>query len=140
MPAEAMENEPLITRYPRLYEYWDEETLAALTRKYGVSEEAILRRLLTLGRTTSRYYSRRREELLNLYERERIRIKAAQRDADGGPTYYRVKARNLGKGYVRLVSHAYARDAIDTLEAATFLGVKVQHLTKLADEAFGRAG
>jgi Zn-dependent peptidase ImmA (M78 family)/transcriptional regulator with XRE-family HTH domain len=140
MPAEALLSEPLVDRAPKGYERWDSEVLGTLSRTYGVSEEAVLRRLLTLGKTTRRYYQQRREEFLALYERERVQQKESQKDKPGGPTYYRVRARNLGKGYVRLVSHAYARDAIDTLEAASYLGVKVQHITKLADEAFGRAG
>ncbi len=139
MPAESLLSEPTVDAKPSRYEDWDAATLDYLSRKYGVSEEAVLRRLLTLGKTTLSYYQRRRREYLALYEKERVQQKDAQKDSQGGPGYYRVRVRNLGKGYVRMVSHAYARDAIDMLEAATYLGVKVQHLKKIADEAFGRA-
>ncbi|WP_433689210.1 ImmA/IrrE family metallo-endopeptidase [Micromonospora carbonacea] len=140
MPAESLLSEPTVGAVPDQHENWDNLTLETLSRKYGASEESVLRRLLTLNKTTLSYYQRRRREFLALYERERIQQKEQQKDKPGGPGYYRVRVRNLGKGYVRLVSHAYAHDAIDTLEAASYLGVKVQHLKKIADEAFGRAG
>lgn len=139
MPAEALLSEVVVGAAPDGHENWESSALDSLAKKYGVSEEAVLRRLLTLNKTTLAYYQRRRREYLAIYERERTQQKERQKENPSGPGYYRVKARNLGKGFVRLVSHAYAHDAIDTLEAASYLGVKVQHLKRIADEAFGRA-
>jgi Zn-dependent peptidase ImmA (M78 family) len=116
---------------PGTSENWDNDTLSVAAATFGVSSEAFLRRLLTLGKTTSKFYQQKRQELLRLYQEEADR----RRDEPSSGNYYRTRVRDLGKGYVRLVTNAQQRRLIDTYTAASFLNVKVQQLGKLAELA-----
>jgi len=108
---------------------WDYEALAAAAAPFGVSAEAILRRLLTLHRVDAAFYRARREEFLVRYHEEEGRSKP------GGGNWYRNTVRDLGKGYVRLVADAHQRRVIDSYTAATYLNVKVSQIPRLATTA-----
>lgn len=108
---------------------WDYKTLAGTAAPFGVSAEAFLRRLTTLGHVTTAAYEQRREEFLAAYEVEESRAKPP------GGNFYWNKARDLGKGYVRRVADARTRRVIDSYTAATFLDVKVGQIDQLAAAA-----
>lgn len=108
---------------------WDYNSLTAAATPYGVSAEAMLRRLLTLGRVSLTFYRERREEFLRRYEQEELRRQG------GGGDWYRNTVRDLGKGYVRLVASAYERRVIDAYTASTYLNVKVGQIDRLAETA-----
>lgn len=107
---------------------WTYEALRAAAAPYGVSAEAFLRRLLTLGRTTVAFYQARRADFLAAYAAEEIRT-------GGGGDWYRTTVRDLGKWYVRRVTDAHRRRVIDSYTAASFLNAKVEQLPRLAREA-----
>lgn len=121
---------------PTGHREWDDETLESLSRRYGASPEAVLRRLVTLQRATWDHYFERRERYLVLYqllrEQERARRRAAKKK--GGPPPHRMAIRDRGKPFVRLVLDAYHRDAITTSSVASALGLKVKHLPALDRE------
>ncbi|MGX5831842.1 ImmA/IrrE family metallo-endopeptidase [Mesorhizobium sp. 43Arga] len=50
----------LLVRTKGQVKTWDDDELSALAGRFGVSREVILRRLLTLGRTTQAFYESRR--------------------------------------------------------------------------------
>ncbi len=108
---------------------WTYEALRMAAAPFGVSAEALLRRLLTLGRVSREFYQARREEFLAAYEEDEARA------TTGGGNWYRTTARDLGKGYVRRVADAHRRRVIDSYTAASFLGVKVAQIPRLAREA-----
>src|SRR5262245_62800164 len=62
-------NEPIVSRRGSGQHEWSNEELEVLANWYGVSEETVLRRLLTLGRTTPTFYARKRAEYLARYQR-----------------------------------------------------------------------
>ena len=107
---------------------WDYATLREAAAPFGVSAEAFLRRLVTLGRATSTFYEERREEFLAAYDREELR-------QQGGGNWYRNMARDLGKGFVRRVTDAHGRRVIDSYTATSFLDVKTERLPRLAEAA-----
>jgi Zn-dependent peptidase ImmA (M78 family) len=108
---------------------WDYDALRSAAAPFGVSAEAFLRRLVTLGRATASFYQSRREEFVAAYEEE------ATRSKPGGGNWYRTTARDLGKGYVRRIADAHKRRAIDSYTAASFLDVKVDQISGLAEAA-----
>jgi Zn-dependent peptidase ImmA (M78 family) len=128
MPASAIYGDP--TRYGRPENEWNYATLREAATPFGVSAEALLRRLTTLGLVTEDFYKARRAEFVAEFETEERR----GRESSGGD-FYRSTARNLGKGYVRRVTDAHERRVIDSYTAATFLDVKANQLAKLADAA-----
>ena len=131
MPRSVVLGLPEVATAPPRSETWTDDALETGARTFGVSVEAFLRRLLTLGRTTETFYRRKRQELGRRYDEALVRRK----DEGGGGNWYRTKVRNLGKGYVRGVISAHQRSLIDTYTAASYLDAKVQQLKRLGDEA-----
>lgn len=129
MPADAVLSRPEVVARKDDQASWDYDALAAAAAPFGASAEALLRRLVTLGRVNADFYRARREDFLARYEEEEARTRP------NGGNWYRNTVRDLGKGYVRLVADAHARRVIDSYTAATFLNVKVGQIPKLAQTA-----
>jgi Zn-dependent peptidase ImmA (M78 family)/DNA-binding XRE family transcriptional regulator len=135
MPRAMVLGLPDVAVAPPGYDLWTDDALETGAKTFGVSVEAFLRRLLTLGRTTEPFYRRKRRDLLRGYDEALARRK----EEGGGGNWYRTKVRNLGKGYVRGVISAHQRSLIDTYTAASYLDAKVQQLARLGQEATLRA-
>jgi Zn-dependent peptidase ImmA (M78 family) len=129
MPAGDVLANPLVVAREEQPEVWTYTDLTRAASTFGVSAEAFLRRLVTLGRSTVPFYLRRRAEFLLAYERDE------ERNKPGGGNWYRNTARDLGKGYVRRIADAYDRRVIDSYTAASYLNVKVDQIPRLAQEA-----
>lgn len=129
MPAREVLNRPEVVARVNQRESWSYESLRGAAAPFGVSAEAFLRRLLTLGRVTAAFYQVRRVEFLRAYEDEEARTRVS------GGDWYRNTVRDLGKGYVRRVADAHRRRIIDSYTAASYLNVKVGQIDRLAESA-----
>lgn len=125
MPRQAVLASPPVAQHPG-GEPWTLAQLVEAARPYGVSVEAYLRRLVTLGRVPLRTYQSFRDSQNGSPPEKR---------KPSMSTFYTVKARDLGKGYVRRVVSAHRRSAIDSTAAATYLDVKVGQIERLAKAA-----
>lgn len=135
MPQAALEGDELLRQAPS-DGVWPEDRIRAIAGKYSVSQEATLRRLLSIGLTTWDHYKRMRQK----YRRRYATAVAKQREkGTGGPPPHRMRVRDLGRPFVRMVLDAYYQDQINTSEVADYLGVKVNSLPKIETEAFRTA-
>lgn len=91
MPAREVLNRPEVVARVNQQESWSYESLRGAAAPFGVSAEAFLRRLLTLGRVTTAFYQARRVESLRAYEDEERRTRIS------GGDWYRNTVRDLGK-------------------------------------------
>ncbi len=105
--------------------------LRQLGDRYSVSREVILRRLLTLGRTTFDFYSEKRQEFIKEY---RTLKEQSRRGKKMRIPYYRLKVRDLGRPYVELALDAYRGRIISTSEASDYLDVPVKGIEKIERE------
>lgn len=112
---------------------WSDGEVTHLARKFKVSREVILRRLLTLGRTNEDHYRSWRKRFLEEYARYQAHLDAGE----GGPSYARVVVSRLGRVLPRLVLTAYDHDSITTSAAAGYLGAKTRHFDAIAAELGG---
>lgn len=131
IPERDLAAQPIVLGH-RLTADWDEANLTRLANRYGASKEAVLRRLVTIGKATERQYG----ELRALFA-ERAAAEAQARKDEGKPVivpYARKVLSRLGARYVRLVFEALHEGRIGIGEASTRLGAKVKHFEKL-DEA-----
>jgi len=101
------------------------EEIQALARRYAVSQEVIIRRLLTLGKVSSRFYQQKRDEFFDFYLRTSIK------GMTGAPPYHVLVVRNLGRQYVRAVLGAYYQDAITASTLADYLGVRLKTIPQI---------
>ncbi|MDT7602050.1 MAG: hypothetical protein QOF61_47 [Acidobacteriota bacterium] len=99
---------------------WSDEELSGLSSRYSVSLEVILRRLLSLGRTTQDFYQLKREEWK----------KSKKKGGGFAPMPLRIVAAS-GKTFVRLVLDSYHQDKISSTDAAQYLGTKLGHLPEI---------
>lgn len=129
MPRDRVLGNPEVMAREEIPGSWDYQTLRSAAAPFGVSAEALLRRLLTLGRVSRAFYLERREEFLVAYAAEEGQMHM------GGGDFYRNIARDLGEAYVRRVADAHRRRVIDTCTAASFLNVKVDQIPRLAAAA-----
>lgn len=128
MPEEAVLARPELLIHGRGSDDWTYESLAEAAAPFGVSAEAFLRRLLTLGLVDQTFYELRRSEFQAAYEEETTR-------SNTGGDWYRNTVRDLGKGYVRQIADAHRRRVIDSYTAASYLNVKVGQIDRLAATA-----
>lgn len=143
MPASAVRSRPLVSVAPSGRASWSDADLHDTARPFGVSNEAMLRRLVTLGRATEKFYAGEHARLESVYElaierQDEQRERDRQRGKQHG-SFPRTHVRDLGKGYVRLVIGAYRQSTIDTYRAATLLDAPVRSIAGLAEAAALRA-
>lgn len=117
------------------YEAWNDTVLKQLSARWSVSEEAVARRLVTLGQAPLSFYRTKREEYQAQRTDERDAERARRRSRrGGGPPPHRMAIRDRGRPYVRLVLDAYHRDALSMASASRLLSLKVRHLEPLEHE------
>lgn len=127
MPTQAVLSADLVKEHDPDHE-WSLGDLIDAAKPFGVSVEAFLRRLVTLGRVSMTTYREFRGS------QDEGRGRAGKPRKPGG-NFYATKVRDLGKGYVRRVAGAHGRAAIDSTTAATYLDAKVDQIVRLARAA-----
>jgi Zn-dependent peptidase ImmA (M78 family)/DNA-binding XRE family transcriptional regulator len=130
VPSENLLKENVV-RKQSSRESWALEDLNLLSKKYFVSQEVILRRLLILNKTSQKFYEQKREEFLRHYKKLEDEI------SEGAPPYYRLVIRNNGASFIKLVLNAYYQEAINTSQLADYLGMKLKHLHKIENTIYG---
>ncbi len=126
VPAEFLLQEKIV-RDNRANHIWSNESLLAVANRYSVSRVVVLRRLLTLGKTTQEFYRRKTDEWEKAFA-----LHNAKESSSGGIVLPHVKAVSVaGKTFVRLVLDSYHQEKISSIDAAQYLGVKVKYLSEI---------
>lgn len=132
MPRDEFLADEVVT--PTGIREWEDDVLDALARRYVVSQEAVLRRLVTLRRASWKFYLERRRAYLRIYARDRDEERERRRRQKGGPPPHRMAIRDRGKPYVRAVLDAYDRDLVTASTASRLLSLKLKHFGALEHE------
>lgn len=134
LPRDAFLADPLVR--PHMGP-WQDETLIALVRRFaGASQEAIIRRLVILGRATPEFYEHKRAELLDIYRQRR----ANQAQSGGFAPHHQLALTSAGRPYTALVMEGYHRDRITASDVADYLDVRLKHLPEIESDLRRRAG
>jgi len=114
---------------------WSDAEISDLARNFNVSREALLRRLLTLNRTTVNFYRQKRAQFLAefLESQKRKKEKAAQTEMKRNMPQETVS--NLGKRLVNMLLDNYHQDRMSLSEISGYLGLKVKHVPRLEEVA-----
>lgn len=110
----------------------DEKRIEDLAQLYSVSREAIMYKLLTLGKITSSDYSQLKETFYG----EAIRSQGKKEEKKGGGNYYSTKLSYLGNQYTGEVFRQYFSGKISGVKAGEMLQSKVDHLPRLESVFF----
>lgn len=127
MPKAVLLGDPLV-RSNEGDETWSDADLFAIARKFGVSREALLVRLITLGRTTWPFYQAKRQQYAKEYER----LKAEkQQPVEMARNMAQETLSNLGRSFIDLVMGNYFQDRLTLGEVSRVLDLRVRHVEPL---------
>ena len=115
MPKKYLLQEPEVEIANKKTE-WPEDRDSPLAKRYSVSREALLLRLVELGKTNQNHYNSRRKDFLKEYEMYRMRRKEKSIPV---PYKYRILNR-IGRAYAKLVLNALYEDMITTTNVFLF--------------------
>ncbi len=105
-----------------------EDAFANLASRYGVSREAILRRLLDMGRVSAGYYE------------AKARLWTSQiKKREGGGSWSANQATYLSDYFTREVFSRHYRDQLSMEQAADYLGIKPRSFSGLEERILKRA-
>ncbi|MER8975355.1 XRE family transcriptional regulator [Mesorhizobium sp. M0800] len=134
VPRDWLLGEPLV-RAKGQDMNWENDELAALAARFGASREVILRRLLTLGRTTNAFYESRRAAFQKEYDALDQRTSST-----GGPPRHLTVLSQLGRSYTRLVFRGYYDRQLTLRDVANHLNMQVNAVPDIERAAFGMNG
>ena len=125
VPASTLLAETSVARH--IGNQWSDEELSSLANRFGVSREVVLRRLLTLGKTSDVFYQDKRQAFEDEYASE-------SRPQGGFAPPHRMVISASGPLFVRLVLTNYHRDSITASDVADLLSVRLKHLPRIEAE------
>jgi Zn-dependent peptidase ImmA (M78 family) len=135
MPRDWLLSERLVTQ-KNGQKSWRDDELDALALRFGVSQEAVLRRLLTLGLTTQAFYDGKRADFQKIY----AQLDEKKEASEGGPKYHYVVLSQLGRTFTQLVFQGYHDRYFTLRDVAGLLNMKVTTVPVMEKAAFGLAG
>ena len=112
---------------------WDDAQIERVSRRYRVSKETVLRRLLIAGRVTPRAYRIAVEGWRKAF------AEMPPRQQAGAPPVHVTELSRVGRFFPRLVLQSYYQDKITGPELAEYLNLKLKHLPKVEAELRGRS-
>ena len=101
----------------------NEKNIEKLSKKYSVSRDVILRKLLDMGKRSKEAYEKKHSD----YQEEMYRKPINS----GGGNYYNTKKAYLGENYINDVCSNYYSGKIDLYETANYLNVRVEAIPQL---------
>lgn len=128
MPREALLAHPLLRASGDRPRDWSDDEIQELANSFAVSREAVVRRLVIVGRASEAFYNRKRRAYLAEY-----RARAGKARLGFAPPF-RVALRDNGRRYTRLVLEALDRERATLADVTDYLGVRVKHLEAIAGE------
>ena len=132
LPRASLLASSVVARHPSGQMEWTDDELWEVARDFGVSREAVLRRLLTFRKTTRVFYSETRDRYELEWEDARVRQRSVSKP-DGIPRNMPVETvGNLGRPFVGLVLERYNQDQLSLSEVAGYLGLKTKHVGRVA--------
>jgi Zn-dependent peptidase ImmA (M78 family) len=133
MPRDSLLGQPGVWEQGMRSEGWTDAQISELARRFNVSREAILRRLLTFDRTTNGFYTRKRTQYIAEYHAQRARQKEQEREIKRNMPTETVS--HFGKPLVRMLLNNYWQDRMTLSAISGYLGLKVKHIPNLAKAA-----
>jgi Zn-dependent peptidase ImmA (M78 family) len=123
---------------------WPDSAIEALATRYSVSREALVRRLVLVGRATSDFYVRKREQYRRKYAADAAKRemalaarRAAGEKVGAGAPPHRVALSTAGPLFTRLVLDGYEREIITSSDVSDYLEVRLKHLPKIERALLG---
>ena len=135
VPADALRAEQVVREHDPGPDWADRE-IETLARRFSVSREVVLRRLLILGRTEQAFYQRKRDEYAAQYREIEERRRREEQTPRPIPRDLIAVARS-GQFLSVLVLGSYAQGRITASDVADYFGIRIKHLAAVERRVFG---
>jgi Zn-dependent peptidase ImmA (M78 family) len=129
MPKDSLLAQPGVAEQGLRSEGWSDAQISDLARRFNVSREALVRRLLTFDRTTNAFYTRKRSQYIAEYQAHVARQREKETDIKRNMPQETVS--HFGKPLVRMLLGNYHQDRMTLSAVSGYLGLKVKHISKL---------
>lgn len=132
MPQASILAEDLVRGHKGMH--WGDDEVALLAQRYRVSREAVVRRLLVLGKTTEDFYRKKRKDFQAEFEAQQEEIeqrKSLGLKEGGFAPPDRMAVSTAGPLFVRLVLESYHQEKITANDLSSFLEVRLKHIAKI---------
>jgi Zn-dependent peptidase ImmA (M78 family) len=113
---------------------WTDDEIGTLSRRYSVSREVIVRRLLTFEKTTEAFYRTKRRQYQEEWKAQAAEIRRRMREAEGFASPATLAVSSAGGLFTRLVLQGYYRERISAGDLADFLEVRLKHLPRIEQQ------
>ena len=130
VPREALLAHGLVRTFPDQPREWSEDELSTIGREFGVSNEVILRRLLTAGRTTPAFYAERRAMWGRLFDTPNT---ATEPDTDFKRNMPQEVISDLGRPFTNLVVDSYLNSYTSLSDVSRHLGLRADKVAKVRE-------
>lgn len=127
VPRDALLAEPIVAAQASHPRDWSDDELGSLGRVFGVSNEVILRRLLTAGRTSQAFYAKRRAFYGSLLDAPA----PPEAETDFKRNMPQEVVSDLGRPLTRLVLESYDNSFTSLADVSRYLGLRAQQVPKL---------
>jgi len=131
MPRRELLREEIVMA-PATAHVWAQGELTYLARRYRVSREAMLRRLVTLGKASLDDYREARWELQE-------KISSRTEPSTGAPPPDRMVVSGAGPTFVRLVLEGFYQEKITASDVSDYLEVRLKWMPKIERAVFGHS-
>lgn len=128
VPRQALVAAPLVAVHGNVSREWSDDELRSLARMFGVSEHVVLRRLLTIGRTSQRFYASR----LGAWRAFEQTPKPSADDEFRRNMPQEVVS-DLGRPFTRLVLDTYSSSRMSLSDVTRHLGLRAQQVAKVQE-------
>lgn len=130
VPRDALLAHEVVRVFPGNPRDWSEDELSRIGRDFGVSNEVILRRLLTAGRTTPAFYAERRAMWGRLFDPP---DKAPELDTDFKRNMPQEVISDLGRPFTTLVVDSYLNSYTSLSDVSRYLGLRADKVAKVRE-------
>ncbi len=110
-----------------------EERIQLQSKYFKVSEWVIARRLLDWGQISKSKYDELTQDYDKQWQEARARDRERRGEAEGGPSFYRLKLMNDGNAFSRVVLSAYESGSVSGRDASSLLGIKLDKIANFAE-------
>ncbi len=112
---------------------WSDDDIKALARRFRVSREVVLLRMVAGGLASREFYEQKREQIRREYRRRE------SKRTTGGPAPPSLAIAKAGRLFAGLVLRAYHLERITASDVADHLEVRVKHISDVENALFGPA-
>jgi Zn-dependent peptidase ImmA (M78 family)/transcriptional regulator with XRE-family HTH domain len=129
VPRDDLIQNPAVAAHPGVSTDWTDDNLSGVASRYGCSREVVLRRLLTLRRTTKAYYQERRDA----WAREAA-LAAKRRPKPAKPIKRNIPTETIsivGRPFLDLAFSNYRGRRITLNDLSDLLNVQARHVIKI---------